>query len=627
MRKMLNCLFLWGGVLLTACSTSGQNKSQESKDTVDFTKDIHSFSEPESTVVSHLSLELKVDFEEQKLKGVAKLLVDRKKGNKLMLDTRLLTIQEVTDGQEKLTYTLHEAVPFLGSPLEIDLKEGTKEVWVYYETSPEAPAIQWLSPQQTAGKKNPFLFTQSQAILARSWVPIQDSPGVRFTYDAKVEVPEGLVALMSAENPQIKNDSGTYTFVQKKPIPAYLLALAVGDVTFQPLGKNIGVYAEPSMMKEAAYELGEMDQMMLAAEKLYGAYQWERYDVLFLPPSFPFGGMENPMLTFATPTIIAGDRSLTSLIAHELAHSWSGNLVTNATWNDFWLNEGFTVYFELRIMEEVYGKDFSDMLALISKRDLLAELEGMEYGEDTKLKLNLEGRDPDDGMNSIAYDKGFYFLKLCENTVGRTKWDAFLSKYFSEHAFQTITTEEFLTYLDENLLSKVDGAKETIKPDMWVYRNGLPDNCPEVTSFRYDQVKEEVGKFIEGTSASDLQTSDWKYFQEWEYFLSALPDALSKKQMKDLDKAFKFSQTGNNEIRFQWLMHVVKSEYTPAYPTLEKFLMKVGRRKFIAPIYKAMAQQEGTRALGQKIYQKARPNYHYVAVSTIDTYFAEQAKP
>ncbi|MEH0153927.1 M1 family metallopeptidase [Limibacter armeniacum] len=612
---VLTSLLLLG---LVACGTQTKEQQEEKTEETQQVRDPHSFARPNEVVVKHLDLDLKVDFDNKVLNGVATLDLERKEGNKLMLDTRLLTIEKVTDGKDELVYTLHDELPFVGSALEIDLKDNTSKVAVYYKTSPEAPAIQWLASSQTAGKKHPFLFTQSQAILARSWVPIQDSPGIRFTYDAKVTVPTELLALMSAENPQEKNVEGVYNFKQAKPIPAYLLALAVGDIEFAPIGKRTGVYAEPSMLKKTKYELEGMGEMLIAAEKLYGSYKWGRYDVLMLPPSFPFGGMENPMLTFATPTIIAGDRSLTSLIAHELAHSWSGNLVTNATWNDFWLNEGFTVYFELRIMEEVYGKSFSDMLALISRRDLDLDLEDLKYGDDTKLKLDLDGRDPDEGMNSIAYDKGFHFLLLIEQTVGREKWDAFLKQYFNEFAFKTVTTEAFLAYLKTNLLDKVEGAENTINPEAWVYNGGLPDNCPVVASERYNKVDETVKKFVGGTKAAELETKDWIFYQEWEHFLSELPDDLTTEQMTNLDKQFKFTENGNNEILFQWLMHVIQSEYKPAYGKLEQFLMTVGRRKFIAPLYREMAKKEVTKEMAKKIYEKARGNYHYVSVATID---------
>ena len=327
----------------------------------------HSCARPDEVAVKHLHLDLKVDFEQKKLIGSAELKLDRKEGaNELRLDTSGLKITKIEADGKELVWSLGQHLAPLGQSLTIELPATGDEVKIHYASSPGAEAVQWLSPEQTTDKKHPFLFTQSQAILARTWVPCQDTPAVRMTYSAKISVPKELMAVMSASNPQKKNETGVYEFEMKQPIPSYLLALAVGDLKFQSLGPRSGVYSEPSVLKAAVYELFDTEKMISAAEKLYGPYRWDRYDVIFLPSSFPFGGMENPRLTFATPTILAGDRSLVALIAHELAHSWSGNLVTNATWNDFWLNEGFTVYFEQRIMESIYGRKYSEMLARLT---------------------------------------------------------------------------------------------------------------------------------------------------------------------------------------------------------------------------------------------------------------------
>src|SRR5690606_16459222 len=390
----------------------------------------------------------------------------------------------------------------------------------------------------TSGGKLPFLFTQSQAILARSWVPIQDSPGIRFTYEAKVTVPSNLLALMSAENPQEKNDDGVYHFKMDKPIPAYLLALAVGDLTFEAIDERTGVYAEPDMIEKAAYEFAETGNMLEASEDLYGPYQWERYDLLVLPPSFPFGGMENPRLTFATPTILAGDRSLTSLVAHEMAHSWSGNLVTNATWNDFWLNEGFTVYFENRIMEAIYGRSYAEMLANLSLQDLKREIESLNdkgQAADTKLKLALKGRDPDDGMTSIAYDKGCFFLVALEEQVGRQTFDAFLRKYFEDNAFKSMDTESFIAYANEHLFKANTIPVDSSLYNQWIYGEGLPESMPDITSERFLKVEKAASQWELGTPAKALETKDWST-HEWLHFIQQLPDKLSQHQMRELDE-------------------------------------------------------------------------------------------
>ncbi|HRP00985.1 MAG TPA: M1 family aminopeptidase/hydrolase, partial [Flavobacteriales bacterium] len=391
---------------------------------------------------------------ERRLLGTASYRIRPHGADTIILDTDALEIAKVTVNGKEVPVLLG-APSILGRALHIPIDSNSNTIAVTYRTTEGARALQWLSPQQTADRTHPFLFTQGQAILTRTWMPVQDSPGIRITYDATVRVPKELMAVMSASNPQVRSADGVYTFHMEQPIPAYLIALAVGDIEFRPLGERCGVYAERSVVDKAAWEFADTERMLQAAEALYGPYRWGRYDVIVLPPSFPFGGMENPRLTFATPTIIAGDRSLTALIAHELAHSWSGNLVTNATWNDFWLNEGFTVYFENRISEALYGPDHAGMLQILGRQDLQGSLEHMHatgHAEDTHLRLHLDGRDPDDGMTDIAYEKGFAFLKLLESKVGRERFDAFLRGYFDRFAFQSMTTDKFLAYLDEELL-------------------------------------------------------------------------------------------------------------------------------------------------------------------------------
>lgn len=584
--------------------------------------DVHSYSTPGDVVVRHLSLDLAADFEARQLRGTAELRIENLKGvNRLVLDTRDLDIQGVTLGDPATitTFRLGENLPYHGRPLEIDIAPDTTIVTVEYATSPDAAAVQWLTPEQTAGKKHPFLFTQSQAILARTWVPCQDTPSVRMTYDAKITVPKDLIALMSAENPTEKNATGVYTFDMPQAIPSYLLALAIGDVEFRALDERSGIYAEPSVVAAAAKEFEDTPAMIDAAEKLYGPYRWGRYDVIILPPSFPYGGMENPRLTFLTPTVIAGDKSLVALIAHELAHSWSGNLVTNATWNDFWLNEGFTSYFELRIMEAVFGREYSEMLALLSYKDLADEIETLgATSRDTHLSLDVgRDRDPDEALSTIAYDKGYHFLRLVEEVVGRERFDPFLRDWFDSRAFESATTSDFVAYLNEKLLDGNPEWKKAVDLDAWVYGPGIPANIRKAESPRFDAVDAQVAAFAGGTPAKDLATKGWTS-HEWRRFVGTLPDSLTNEQMTELDRVFDFTGTGNSEVFALWAVESIKREYKPAYPAIEAFLTGMGRRKFLEPIYKELVKSEDGKALAKRTYEKARPTYHPLAVDTVD---------
>lgn len=584
-------------------------------------KDLHSFANPDDVVLKHLSLDLSVDFSSQRISGTAKLMLDRKsKANEVYLDTKALIITKVTDSKgNNLKYTLEKEVPFLGQALRIELQPTINEVIVSYHTTAESSALQWLSPAQTLGGKHGFLFTQGQAILSRTWIPVQDSPGIRFTWDANVHVSNELLAVMSGTNPTTRNSSGNYSFKMDKPVPAYLIALAVGDIEYKELSARTGVYAEPQMIEKASFEFSDMDKMLVAAEALYGKYLWNRYDVIVLPPSFPFGGMENPMLTFATPTIIAGDKSLTSLIAHELAHSWSGNLVTNQTWDDFWLNEGFTVYFERRIMEAIYGKDYAAMLAVLGYQDLAETIEDLGVNSpETHLKLNLKGRDPDDGMNDIAYEKGCLLLIQLEKLKGREAFDKFITDYFHHFAFQSIATEDFLNYLEKELaLSK---SEMTMVHD-WIYKPGLPEGIASPQSALFKNIDDVIAQFNNGNlHASMLNVAAWST-HEWLHFLRNLPETTPLTRLAELDEVFRFTTSGNSEIRFAWFMKAIPMGYLAADNSLDEFLRQVGRRKFVLPLYKMMLKIPRLEGHARDLYKKTRDSYHAVTVQSLDDLF------
>jgi len=595
--------------LLVGCTNQYESNTMEKQNSeVSTMLDVHSYADFSKAYTTHLFLDLTADFDKKILSGIAAHTIQNNKANEIIFDTKELTILKVVtnDKGEEVEFSLGEEDEFKGTPLKVAITPNTTRVEIHYSTSPHSEAVQWLSPQQTADKTDPFLFTQGEAILTRSWIPTQDSPGNKITYSARIKVPDSLTAVMSANTTVSKN--GLFEFEMKQPIPSYLIALAIGKLEYKSLGKRSGVYAEPSMMQACYNEFEELEAMIDAAENLYGPYAWEQYDVIVLPPSFPFGGMENPRLTFATPTIIAGDKSLTSLIAHELAHSWSGNLATNATWDDFWLNEGFTVYFERRIAEALYGRDYSEMLALLGFQDLTHTLADLP-AEDTRLKLDLEGRSPDDGMSDIAYEKGYFMLRMIEETVGRDKFDSFLKTYFEQFKFKNLTTEVFLDYIHAEL-----PATQNMNLKEWIYKPGLPENCPVVVSNKFEKVDEVRISYT--YVINPAVTNDWTT-HEWLHFLRGIDTSWTLENYAKADELFSFTTSTNSEIAAVWFEKSIRASYQQAYEALEAFLIKVGRRKFLTPLYRAMIES-GKKNMAKKIYQKARPNYHFVSTNTMD---------
>ncbi len=610
--------FLFVSLLFCFVSACDTDQATPLTDISVSSHDVHSFSNPEQARATHLNLELATDFEAKTLSGTATWDVSHDGARWIIFDTDELKITKVEvkakdKASKEIDYMLGKPNDMLGRALQVPLMPDVDQVIIHYETSPTAEALQWLEPSQTSTSK-PFMFSQGQAILTRSWVPIQDSPSNRITYEATIKTPKELMAVMSAENPRERNDSGVYTFRMPQPIPPYLMAIAVGNLRFKAIGDQTGVYAEPGNVDFAAREFAQVDDMMEAAERLYGAYPWGRYDILVLPPSFPFGGMENPKLTFATPTILVGDSSLTSLIAHELAHSWSGNLVTNATWDDFWLNEGTTTYIERRIMEEVSGRDYADMLLTLGRQDLQDDLDDLDE-VDQHLRLDLKGRNPDDGMTDIAYEKGSLLMQTLEVEVGREKFDAFLRNYFGTHQFQTITTDQFVAYATRNLL---EPNNSNFDLGAWIDAPGIPSSALAApTSKRFEQVDSLRTTFIAGEIFPKFTTSSWST-NEWLYFIRGFPVNVDGYRLSQLDKIYKLKSSGNAEIAAAWYELALRNGYgNDILPEIEAFLVRIGRRKFLTPLYRAM-KERGLLTQAKEIYAKARPGYHAVTRGTMD---------
>lgn len=598
-----------------ACAPRGVTEERERR------PDPHSFSRPDQVAVEHIGLDLTVDFEARRLRGRATLRLDNRVGaRELTLDSRGLDIRRVSLGPDEVetSFRLGKEIEFLGQPLVVRIEPDSRVVHIDYETGPDAVALQWFEPQQTAGGRHPFLLTQSESVYARSWIPCQDSPSVRLTYDATVRVPPGLLALMSAENPTEPSQDGVYTFRMPQSIPPYLLALAVGQLEFRRLGPRSGIYAEPSVVERAAWEFAEVESMIDAAEELAGPYRWERYDQIVLPSGFPFGGMENPRLAFITPTLIAGDRSLVATVAHELAHSWSGNLVTHATWGEIWLNEGLTVYLEKRIMESLHGRDYTEMLAFLDRRILLDTIDELgQDSPDTHLHIDLNDRDPDEGFGDVAYEKGYLFFRMIEEAVGRESWDRFLRAYFDEFQFGAMSGERFLAHLREWLDREHPGVETRLTLEAWVYGPGLPDNSPVIRSAELERVDRELQAWVAGQAASDLDTSEWTA-HHWMRFIRTLPDSLPGHRLSELDERFGWSESGNAEILHAWLLQTLDHDYEPAGPALERFLMGVGRYKFLGPLYRRLAESPQGLERARAIYRGARSGYHPVARMQID---------
>ncbi|MBE2291585.1 MAG: M1 family metallopeptidase [Xanthomonadaceae bacterium] len=613
-----------------AASTDAPPAAKPAGETVSARRhDESSYAQPERVRIADLGLDLSLDFDQKQLAGTATYQLDwvDPDATQLVLDTRDLTILKVegeADGAwTPLQFTLAAADPVFGSKLTIEAPQRNESIRVTYHTAPTASGLQWLEPAMTEGKQLPFMFSQSQAIHARSWVPLQDTPSVRFTYNAHVTSRPDVMVLMSADNDPNAVRDGDYSFRMPQPIPSYLLAIAAGDLAFKPISERSGVWAEPAMVDRAVKEFEDTEQMIAATEQLYGPYRWERYDMLVLPPSFPFGGMENPRLSFITPTVITGDKSLVSLIAHELAHSWSGNLVTNASWKDIWLNEGFTTYVQGRITEALYGVEMADMERQIDQAGLKKDLEGMSPADQALALPPLTERDPDEALSEVAYVKGAWFLQFLEQRFGREVFDPFLRAWFDDHAFQSADTDQFVAYLKQNLLPKNPNAVLPEELDAWLNQPGIPAVATQARSRTFANVDTARIAWRGSAQLPSAQVTDEWGTQAWVHFLEGMGDTLKPEQLKQLDEAYKFTGTSNGEIAMRWYPLALRSGYLEARPAAGEFIQRVGRRKLVMPIYTELARTPDGLAFAREVFARARPGYHPITTASVEALLAK----
>ena len=593
--------------------------------------DTQSFAKPLEARVSHVALDLGVDFAAKRLAGTATLDIQAKPGvNTVILDDRGLDIQSISDPDGRpLPFKVGTADPIRGAPLEVTMGAARKLV-IKYASAKDASALQWMVPEQTAGKKSPFLFSQGESTNNRTWIPTQDSPGIRQSWEAKIHVDKPLTAVMSAPKAGEPVDDGnrrTFSYRMDHPVAPYLIAIAVGDLAFRDLGPRTGVWSEPATINAAARELEDTEKMVAAAEKLYGPYRWGRYDVIVLPPSFPIGGMENPNLTFLTPTFIAGDKSLVSLVAHELAHSWSGNLATNATWGDIWLNEGLTTYAEGRIVEALYGRKAGaqhDALSIDDLNKAIAD-KGGASNRDTSLHLDTKGRNPDDVSSGVAYEKGAAFGRMMEKNVGREAFDVYMKGWFDRHAFQPVTSSLFLADLRQHLVKGDKALEARLMLDQWIYQPGIPANAVPADPAAFADANRASDAFA-GGAAPDAAV--WARFDSDERlrFLNRLPRKLPKARLDLLEQTLKLNDTRNNEVLFAWLDLATQNRYDPAVPALEKFLTSLGRGKFVKPLYKTLyADAQWGRPIAERIFERARGFYHPLVRAPVEKIMAGKA--
>lgn len=586
-------------------------------------QDHHSYTDSAHSQIKHIDFHISIDFEARRLNVLAHYKLDRASSDLLYLDSSMLDIHAIFSEHGDIEWVLDKEDPILGQRLQLKNMQGLKAFSIEYNTSPKAQALQWTAPEQTAGKVHPFLYSQCQAIHARSLFPCQDTPAIRFTYQAEIEVPKPLMAVMGAALLDSKEtDASTkYRFEMKQAIPSYLFGLAAGHLTFAELGPRTGIYAEPETIEAAAWEYAGNEKMLSETEKLLGPYLWERYDLLIMPPSFPFGGMENPRLTFLSSTAIVGDRSYLSIIYHELAHAWTGNLVTNATWEHFWINEGWTTYAEYRITEMLEGKDNAQMLlaSYLSSLRLIIE----RYGNDhdfTRLQFDMQGIDPDEAWTTIPYYKGALFIKSLEDAVGRKIFDAFFQKYIATFQFKSIHSKQFIAFLEQELPE----ALEKVDVKNWIYDLAEANEGFKAPSAQYEQISQVFEAFLEGQIPADVDFSKWDRLRRIVFIENLLAlGSTSIENCQRVDDLFQLQKSRDTGVLSRFFELCIKSNFAEILPRAEKYLDSVGRGLYINPIYRGLAAQSWGKAAVRRIFDRVKASYHPVAAKNIEVILNE----
>jgi len=585
-------------------------------------EDPHSFSDFTQGLIQHINFEIEVNFVSHTLGILANYHLDRPVTGSFFLDTRDLQIKRISQDGKNVEWELDMEDDILGQRLHLHELDQVSEFSIQLKTSPGASALQWLQPTQTAGGLHPFLYSQCQMLHARSIFPCQDSPSVRFTYNATIKAPEALKAVMAAESMGDMREGGSTvsSFHMPQPIPSYLFALAIGELVFQEVGPRTGIYAEPSIIDAAVWEFEENEEKLIQAEKLLGPYLWDRYDLLIMPSAFPPGGMENPRLTFLHPSTIIGDRSGTSIVTHELAHAWTGNLVTNATWEDFWLNEGWTTYAELRITELLEGKDVEQLIWHLKRTAMHDAMANFGYeSRFTCLSYSQEGVDPDIVFSSIPYAKGAAFLVCLEEAAGRDVFDAFIKHYIETYQFTSITTDEFIAFLLENLPE----AAERVDIEEWVYRPGFPESAPQLSSKLYDEVESAISAFTKGILPEKKTVKNWRALQVIQFCLDLQNQEVTIADCKYFEDLFGIDDSASAGLRRAFYLFAIPAGYEDIRPGIERYVEQVGRSFFLMSLYRCMVKVDWTREFARSLFEENRHRHHPITVKSNDAILTE----